>query len=344
MFPFFIVLLILTLIALGVWFTLRAKHRKAHAKWQTDVATAKAVNDSNTRGYGGYTNLPDAPESLGRKIAGWAAVALGALSLLIFALGSFYTQDAGESVLQKDAWGNIVGSTTETGLHVKPLWVDTTAFNIRNQQVTFVTSASGDNSGGAPDGPQVTSQDKDGVTVNMDIAIRYSIRADKVVEIYKSFKSEDNFKAAFINQDVRAAARQAPNSFKTLEVLTKRSQVENKIKTILEDRWSGSGVSVDSVSLQETRYDESVTKAYNSAQQAQIQVSQEQAKLDAAKISAQQSVVKAEAQAKANAELNASLTPQILQQQYLDALKEIGDKGNLVVVPQGSTPFVQVTK
>jgi len=34
----------------------------------------------------------------------------------------------------------------------------------------------------------------------------------------------------------------------------------------------------------------------------------------------------------------------VLQQQYIDALKAIGDKGNLVVVPQGSTPFVQVTK
>lgn len=281
---------------------------------------------------------------VGVRISRWIAIGLGALALLWFALGSFYTQDAGESVLQKDVTGNIVGSTTETGLHVKAPWVDTTTFNIRNQQIVFVTSKDGSNTGGEPDGPQVTSQDQDGVTVNMDVAVRYSIRADQVTEIYKSFKSEDNFKQAFIEQDIRAATRQAPNDYSTLEMLTKRADVEQKIRSILEDRWGTTGVTVDSVSLQEIRYDKDVTDAYSKAQQAQINVTQEQAKLDAAKVSAQQKVVQAQAEADANAKLNASLTPQILQQRYLDTLKELAAKGNLVVVPEGFNGLVNVSK
>lgn len=324
MFILFTIAAILAIAAVVVAFTLRRRAKTAEGPYAADTRFAA-------------------------RIGTWVAGVLGAAALLIFSLGSFYNQDAGESVLQKDAWGNIVGYTTETGLHIKPIWVDTSAFNIRNQQVIFVKpSKDGNNTGGQADGPEITSADADGVKVDMDVAVRYSLQANKVTEIYKSFKTEENFKQSFIFQDIRSAVRQAPNSFKTIDVLTKRSEVEAKIKSLLEKRWSSEsydyGVTVDSVSLQETGYDKSVTNAYNDAQKAQIQVSQEQAKLEAAKISAQQAVVKAEAQAKANSQLNASLTPQILQQQYLDALKAIGDKGNLVVVPQGSTPFVQVTK
>lgn len=35
-----------------------------------------------------------------------------------------------------------------------------------------------------------------------------------------------------------------------------------------------------------------------------------------------------------------SLTPEVIQQRYIDALKEIGQSGNLVVVPEGSVPVI----
>jgi len=268
MFILFIILAILTVVAVAVAFTLRRRSK---------------ITDGTYR---------DKDRKLAARVAMWVAGVVGAITLLIFGLGSFYTQDAGESVLQKDVTGNIVGYTTETGLHGKALWVDTSAFNIRNQQVIFAkASKDGDNQNtGQPDGPEITTADKDGVSLDIDVSVRYSIQANKVTNIYKSFKSEDDFKKSFIFQDIRAAVRQAPNSFKTIEVLNKRSEVESKIKDLLEKRWSEEGydygVSVDSVSLQETKYDDSVKDAYNTAQEAQIQVAQEQSKLDAAKISA----------------------------------------------------------
>lgn len=35
-----------------------------------------------------------------------------------------------------------------------------------------------------------------------------------------------------------------------------------------------------------------------------------------------------------------SLTPEVIQQHYIDALTSIGQSGNLVVVPEGSQPIV----
>lgn len=282
----------------------------------------------------------DMPPGVTALIAGVVAL----IGLIFLVLNSFYTQGPGEAVLQKDITGNVVGSTTSTGLHAKAPWIDTTQYNIRQQQIKFVSDGKTDNSGGEADGSQVTVQDKDGVTSNIDVSLRYSIRPDSVEDIYKQFGSEDNFKQTFIEQDIRSAVRDAPNQFHTLELLTNRIDVTNAIQKDLEARWKEFGVTIDSVSLQEVRAPKSVTESYAQAQQAQINVTKEQSKLDAAKVSAQQKVVQAQAEADANAKLAASLTPQILQQRYLDTLKELAASGNLVVVPEGFNGLVNVSK
>lgn len=35
-----------------------------------------------------------------------------------------------------------------------------------------------------------------------------------------------------------------------------------------------------------------------------------------------------------------SLTPEIIQQNYIDALKDMASSGNVVVIPEGTTPIV----
>ena len=127
-------------------------------------------------------------------------------------------------------------------------------------------------------------------------------------------------------------------------MLTDRNAVQDAIQTALEARWKDDGIIVEDVALQEIRYGEQVTAAYAAAQEAQINVETEQAKLEAIKVSAQQKIVQAQAEADANAILAASLTPAILQQRYLDTLKELAAAGNLVVVPEGFNGLVNVAK
>ena len=65
---------------------------------------------------------------------------------------------------------------------------------------------------------------------------------------------------------------------------------------------------------------------------------------ETAKVEAETKKVVAQGEADANAILTQSLTPEVIQQRYIDALKEIGQSGNLVVVPEGSTPVVSASK
>ena len=136
--------------------------------------------------------------------------------------------------------------------------------------------------------------------------------------------------------------RNIPAKYNTLELLNGREQASNDIKDALSKRWESQGVIVESVSLQEIRYSDEVKARFDAAQAARIEVEKAKAELEATQVSAQQKVVQAQAEADANAILNSSLTEAILQQRYLDTLKELAAAGNLVVVPEGFNGLVNV--
>lgn len=281
------------------------------------------------------------------RAAGWASGALLVLGVVLVIFSSFFRQDVGQANVLRDWTGNIVGYETQSGLHFKAPWVDVVTFDVRNQRAVFVTeqeTGQGDNIGGSPDGPQITVQDAEGVTANIDIAIRYSLKPDSVIDIYSQYYNEENLRTRLIFNDIRSVVRSIPGQFSTIDMLTDRNAVQEAILEALEKRWEDDGIIVEDVALQEIRYGESVTAAYAAAQEAQINVQTEQAKLEAAKVSAQQKVVQAQAEADANAILNASLTDAILQQRYLDTLKELAAAGNLVVVPEGFNGLVNVAR
>lgn len=281
------------------------------------------------------------------RIARWSAAGLFLLAVVFALFSSFFRQDVGQANVLRDWTGSIVGYETTAGLHPKAPWVDVVTFDVRNQRAVFVTEQTfgeGDNIGGAPDGPQITVQDAEGVTANIDIAIRYSLKPDSVVDIYSQYLNEENLRTRLIFNDIRSVVRSVPGSFATLEMLTDRDAVQQQVLEALERRWEDDGIIVEDVALQEIRYGESVTAAFAAAQEAAINVQTEQNKLEAAKVSAQQKVVQAQAEADANAILNASLSDAILQQRYLDTLKELAAAGNLVIVPEGFSGLVNVAR
>jgi regulator of protease activity HflC (stomatin/prohibitin superfamily) len=251
---------------------------------------------------------------------------------LFWFLSSFYVQDPGQANVLR-AWdGTLVGTETAEGWHWKAPWVDTITFDVRNQRLVYTGGSSdGDNSGGSSDGPQITVQDGEGVSSNVDVAIRYSIDPAMVEDIYREYRDEASLVSKLIANDIRSMVRDAANKFDTLELLANRSEYAAAITSALEERWADDGILVDDVALQEIRPPESVVARYAEAQEAQIAVATETAKLESTKVSAQQKVVQAQAEADANAILNASLSPNILQQRYLDTLAKLAAEGNLVI-------------
>ena len=280
---------------------------------------------------------------LSATVTGGAGALLLAFSLAAFFGSTFYTQDVGEAKVLKDWTGNIVGEDVTPGADFKAPWVDVVDFDIRNQIAAYIGDGYDDYNGSVPNGPQITVQDKEGVTANLDIVVIYSIDPDSVTEIYSQYLNQENFVARLIEQDIRSVVRNVPAKYGTLELLNGREQASNDIKIALEKRWQSAGVIVESVSLQEIRYSDEVKARFDAAQAARIEVEKAKAELEATQVSAQQKVVQAQAEADANAILDSSLTTAILQQRYLDTLKELAAAGNLVVVPEGFNGLVNVS-
>lgn len=283
-------------------------------------------------------------ERINGKIGVFSGIGALILAAVFLFFSSFYSQDVGEARVIKDWTGNVSGSNVSAGGAFKAPWQDAVSFDIRNQQSTYIGNASNDYNGKKPNGPQITVQDKDGVQANFDIAVRYSVRSESVINIYSQYQSQENFQNRLIDQDIRSAVRNAPSKYSTLEVLTERANIEKAIFEDLKNRWEKQGVQVESVALQEIRYPDDVKQRFADAQNARTEVSKREADLAAAKVTAQQKVVEAQATADANNIVAKSLSPEVLQSQQLDTLKQLGEKGNVVVVPNGSSPLITVDK
>ena len=278
------------------------------------------------------------------KIARISAAILVALALVATLFSSLYFQDVGEAKVLKDFTGNIIGQDTSEGAALKAPWSSAINFDIRNQMAAYIGDGEDNYNGEKPNGPQITVQDKEGVSANLDIVVIYSIAPDAVTDIYSQYRSQENFTSRVIEQDIRSVVRNVPATYGTLELLNGREQAGADITAELTDAWADKGITVNSVALQGIRYSDGVKERFDDAQAARIEVETAKAKLASTEVSAQSAVVTAQANAEANAILAASLTEPILQQNYLDTLGKLAAEGNLVVVPEGFNGLVNVSK
>lgn len=281
---------------------------------------------------------PDEPATV--PVAGGLAVI--ALAAVIAATGCFYTQDTGEVCVIRNIGGSLAGSTSEAGFHGKAPWQNVITYDTRNNLINFYGDTDYKVNGGSYDGKQVSINDKSGASANIDIQVNYSLNPDAALTLYSEYGTQESFVEKYISNDVRAVTREVSGKFDTVTMLTDRSQFTKAVQKALTEKWNGMGLTVEQVSVQDVRYPKNITKSYSEAQAAEVAKQKAQNKQETAKVEAETKKIEAQGQADANAILANSLNENVIQQNYIDALKSIGKNGNLVVVPENSTPLVDV--
>lgn len=279
-------------------------------------------------------------DELPRGTARIVSLVIVVIAALVLIPSLFFTQDVGEAKVVKNFGGAIASQSTTAGVHGKAPWQSVSTFDIRNNVISYVGEGKANNEGGSANGPQITFQDRDGVTGNLDVVVRYSVNPESVTDIYREFGTQEAFVNRVITNDIRSVARNIPATYGTLELFNSRAKVGTEIRTALEERWADSGVIVEEVSLQEIRYSADVAARFDEAQASRIAVDKANADQEAAKVVADTKVIEAQGVADANAVLTKSLTPEVLQQKYIDAL----GAGTVFVVPDGSQPLVTTGK
>jgi regulator of protease activity HflC (stomatin/prohibitin superfamily) len=260
----------------------------------------------------------------GFKIAGGLVV----LALIFAGFGSLYRQDPGEAKVLRSISGEVIGETYEAGFHGKAPWVSATTWDIRDNTVSYIAGGETNYTGGDATGPRITVQDKDGVDADIDLTLRYSIKGDRVSDLYSRFGSQENVLTKVIEPGIRSAMREIPVTYTTLGLLNKRAEIQAEVKERLTKEFDVLGIVVEDVDIQEIVQPEAIKNANAEKAAAQALVDTEKARLEQAKIEAQKNATKSK-----------ELSPEILQQQFIEA---IAKKGFVVITENGAVPMLQM--
>jgi len=279
--------------------------------------------------------------SPGVKILGGAGGAI--VAVVLFLISSSYTQERGEAMVIKNFDGTIAREDITPGFELKAPWQEAISFDILNQPATY--KGDGTSTAEAPvNGGDIEVRDKQGVVASIDSSTTYNIRPNQVSEIFTSYKDQKVFYSQVVEKEIFAATNEVANTYTTADLRTRLADFSKDVFENTKKRLESVGVDVSRVTISKVVYGAEIDQKFADVTNANTKVVQEEANTKVIQEQAKQKILQAEAEAEANRKLAASLTPEILQQRQLDTLRQLGEKGNTFVVPNGSNPLIQVEK
>lgn len=276
-----------------------------------------------------------------------AVISAIAGGLCIF-FSTFYTNGVGEAKVMVNAVDRtVVGTVLEPGSGFRAPWMDFIEFDLFSQELLYA-GTSGDApsyTGGSVNGAEVTvsvgGASGGSTQANVDISVTYSLDAEKVTDIYSSYRSQERFTKQVVEKTILSTIRSIPSQYGATEFRgEKRTEASDRIADSLNTKLGPLGVEVEFVNIQNVTFPEEVEKALKDVEVANQKQQKAEADLRAAEIAARQKVVEAQAEADANAVLAASLTDAILRQRTIEMLAN----ANTIIVPQDFTALGQIAK
>jgi regulator of protease activity HflC (stomatin/prohibitin superfamily) len=232
--------------------------------------------------------------------------------------------------------GGILPNALEPGIHwIIPFVQRVELYSIARATYTMASTTG---EGQVQGDDSIEARTKDGQQVYIDASVIYAVEPTKLVNLHITWKHayEDNV----VRPVSRAAIRDAVSQYGVEEIVsTKRVELEGKISDSIQQGLELNNLKMVDFLLRNIRFSDEYAKAVEQKQIAEQQAQQakfvveskkqeaEQARqvaqgqADAAVISAKGAaearVIQAEAEAKANQLLSASLTPELVQYQYI---------------------------
>ena len=189
---------------------------------------------------------------------------------------------------------------------------------------------------------------KDGSEFHVSPLLNYSVKRERVPYIFGKYRVElSQIESGFLKTAVYDAFRVVANSYTADELISNRQQFEIKVRKVLEDQLSPEGF-ILSQFTSNLIYPETFKKAIeaknNAVQTAltaenQVKTAEAEAKIKIARAegNAKAMLTNARAEAEANSLKQRTLTPMLLQQQWIERwngkLPEtmLGDKTNAMI-------------
>ncbi len=267
-----------------------------------------------------------------------SALILAIVAALLTVLGSglVYVESNERGVVKTIREGGVRPVALEPGLHwILPVAEQVVNYSISNQTYTMsFLPEQGPDSGE----DSIRARTKDGQEVIIDATVIYRIDPSKVVQLHIAW--QNNYESGIVRPETRGAMRDAVAQYGVEEVVsTKRAEMVDIITDELTRSLAENNLELLDFILRDVHFSEEYAAAVEQKQIAEQQALQaaliveqkkqeaEQARQEAqgladaaviaAKGDAEAVVIQAQAAAQANQLLAASLTPELLQYQYI---------------------------
>lgn len=261
-------------------------------------------------------------------------IALGAMILigLIILIICTTIVPAGYVAVQYNMNGGVKGEVLSQGWHVVSPTVKTTLYTIGIEQ-SYLTSG---NDGDSKNDESFSASSTEGKAMQIDLTFTYQYKPESVVDVFSQFKGQSGkeVRDSFIKPNIVSWTKEVLAKYKVSDILgAERANVNLALTEYLSQRFVPYGITISNVSLINIEVDSETQQAINAKitaqQNAETQAINNQTaiekaeaeakvKLTEAQAEADAKMIQAEAEAQANERVRASLTDEILKQQYID--------------------------
>jgi prohibitin 1 len=247
---------------------------------------------------------------------GAGLLGLGILGTVTLGLMSFTTIEQGHVGVIYNRNGGVEDQTLSQGMHfVSPL-KRVTEYPVALETVTF---------------EKLQLATKDGKPLTIDITFNYMNEPDKVVDIFNKFKGAkpEVIEDTFLQSRVKESALAVTSKYTILEIFQNRETIKMEIaKKFTEDVKPHGFIVKDFVlgtPVPDTKTQEAIQRVVDAQQELEaLKVETEKAKQEAlrkkeiAQGEAEAMLIKAKAEAEANRIVSQSLTPELINKQFIE--------------------------
>ncbi len=177
--------------------------------------------------------------------------------------------------------------------------------------------------------------DKNGLSVNMDITVRFYPIPDKIGYLHEQFRG--NFVNNLVIPEVRSSVRRVTGRYTAEEIYsTKRNEVESAIIQETGVVLENNNIEMTALLIRSISLPAQIKEAIENKLKQEQEALAYQFKLQSAKSEAEKLRIEAEGEARANKIINSSLTPELLRMRGIEATLKLGESPNSKVVVIGS--------
>jgi regulator of protease activity HflC (stomatin/prohibitin superfamily) len=275
------------------------------------------------------------PLSARLGIVQWVGLGLGFIVMLASMAVIVQPGQAGVVVL----FGTVRDQVLPAGLHFINPFSQVVEMEVRTRNYTMSGVADEGQKKGDDSIPVITS---DGLTVKLDATVFYHLDQERCAKIYEKIGTD--VEGQILRSQIRTSLRDAAAGLTATELYTtKRMGFVDTVTKTLTAAFKERGITMEQVLLRNVLLPDQITKAINDKISADQDAQKMAFVLQKEKQEAERKRIEAEGQAKAQQIVSQSLTPQIIEYQRIQALRDIGAKGNLIITPMGgATPMIQV--